>query len=377
MKILVVEDDRQTADAIAAGLSGPDRTILVAHDVAMAELVVEHEEVAAIVSDIRLTGPFRFEGLDFIDFVAHRRPRCSVVVISGAVTAEIEAEALRRGAAAVFQKPFDLELLERHIPDGDRRDRETVITIPSLDDVIDGHVLITPVFQPIRRLENDQAEVVAYEALCRVETDSLLRRPDLLFAYAARMNRVLDLELATIARTFETGRNLSAEAMLFLNMHPAALLDGDRLAAALAAEADAHGIPLERVVLELTEQHPIPVHPRVAKTFASLRERGVRFAFDDVGSAYSHLPHIDLVRPDFLKVSQDFGTDFERDPTRSKLVKNLLALARDFESELIVEGIESAATADAARALGVPLGQGYYFGRPQPPAAECVDTPNA
>ncbi|MGZ4778443.1 MAG: EAL domain-containing protein, partial [Thermoanaerobaculia bacterium] len=61
-----------------------------------------------------------------------------------------------------------------------------------------------------------------------------------------------------------------------------------------------------------------------------------------------------------------FGTGFELDPTKTKIVRNTLSLANDFQSELIVEGIETAATAAAASALGIKYGQGFHFARPAP-----------
>ena len=85
---------------------------------------------------------------------------------------------------------------------------------------------------------------------------------------------------------------------------------------------------------------------------------------DDLGVAYSHLPMIDRVGPSFLKVSQDFGTGFENDSTKRKIVQNQLSLANDFGCELILEGIEDLPTARAAQDLQIPLGQGFLFGRP-------------
>lgn len=102
----------------------------------------------------------------------------------------------------------------------------------------------------------------------------------------------------------------------------------------------------------------------------ALRALGVRFAFDDVGSALSHLPRLDAVRPSFLKISQDFGTNFEQHPTRENIVQNLHRLAVDIGAELILEGIESGQTAEAARNLGIRYGQGFHFGRPA--AAEAM-----
>ena len=95
-----------------------------------------------------------------------------------------------------------------------------------------------------------------------------------------------------------------------------------------------------------------------------LRTLGVRFAIDDFGSAYSHLALIEKIEPAFLKVSQDFGTDFEKIEAREKIVRNVQSLARDFGARVILEGIESGATAAAARERGLAFGQGYHFGRP-------------
>ena len=74
--------------------------------------------------------------------------------------------------------------------------------------------------------------------------------------------------------------------------------------------------------------------------------------------------HIDKIQPSFLKISQHFGTAFETDPTKTKIIANLLSVARDFECELILEGIEHSSTLDEAMAMGIQYGQGYLFSHP-------------
>ena len=83
--------------------------------------------------------------------------------------------------------------------------------------------------------------------------------------------------------------------------------------------------------------------------------------------AKSHLPVIGAIRPSFLKISQHFGTGFETDSTKMKIVMNLQALANDFNCEMILEGIEQKATADFAAA---PMHSGANStGRPSNPAS--------
>lgn len=117
-------------------------------------------------------------------------------------------------------------------------------------------------------------------------------------------------------------------------------------------------------MLEITEQGSLASDREVLDTIDELKTLGVRFAFDDVGVAYSYLPLIAKVRPSFLKISQHFGTGFEADDTKTKIVRNLLGLAKDFDCDLILEGIEAASTAKAAEDLGIKFGQGYYFAQP-------------
>jgi EAL domain-containing protein (putative c-di-GMP-specific phosphodiesterase class I) len=206
--------------------------------------------------------------------------------------------------------------------------------------------------------------VHGYESLARFH-GPLFSNPAMLFRYAARKGRLVDLELACIRRTLADAGRLPADARIFMNVHPA-VFASERLPGALDAAVAAAGIDPARIVLEITEQGSLGDAAVVERQCGELRRRGFSFALDDVGMAYSHLAHIEQIRPAYLKVSQEFGTDFETNPTRAKIVSNVLSLARDFGCDLILEGIESAETRDAARTLGVRLCQGYFFGRPAP-----------
>ncbi len=56
----------------------------------------------------------------------------------------------------------------------------------------------------------------------------------------------------------------------------------------------------------------------------------------------------------------------DHDPARQALIAGLAHFAARTGSQLLAEGIETAGEAEAVAALGVELGQGYFFGRPQP-----------
>lgn len=367
--VLVLDDDVLVTEGLSLGLEHPGRTVITCNDLESAQLAVHWFKLTHVVADVRLTGPFGFEGLDFIHYVRQHSPETRVILMTGDASDALQMEASERGAVAFLQKPFGGRKLEAVInvmsPQLELTDAPPVhIRIPMLDEIIAGDLLY-PVFQPIIDLSKDWRPF-GYEALARCRTDGPFQNPNVLFEYAARRRRVPDLELACIERALKSAAPLPADASLFLNIHPFVFSAGSRLHDMLAGQA---GDLLPRIVLEVTEQAALTDSPAVFHTIEQIRELGVRFAFDDFGDAYSHLTFIDRVRPSFLKISQKFGTRFESNPTKVKIVTNIMAIARDFDCDLILEGIEDSSTAEAGASLGIRHGQGYLFGRPTEIAA--------
>jgi EAL domain-containing protein (putative c-di-GMP-specific phosphodiesterase class I) len=366
--ILLIDDDQIITEGLGAALQRDGRTIITCNDIESAEIIVERMQPSHVVTDIRLSGPFAFEGLDFIRFVRRNAPESRVVLMSGQPSEAIRHEASERGAVALLSKPFDVRELDAvlHMSAPSASAASTVdhpvIRIPLLDELL-GSEDLRPFFQPIVSLDGTR-RVIGYESLARFRTDSPLRNPEMLFRYAARKQRIIDLELACLTATMRAAASLPPTASIFVNVHPLAFHEEARLVEHLERGLSNNGLAADRFVVEITEQAPLPNGPGLVNTVAAIRNLGMRFAFDDVGIAYSHLPFMDVVRPSYLKISQDFGSDFETDATRTKIVKNIASLAADFGCQTILEGIETASTARAAEMLNVPLGQGYLFGRP-------------
>ena len=333
--ILIVDDDAEIGFALSAGLEREGRRIIVCRDVESAELVVEREPVSHIVSDVKLTGSFRFEGLDFLDHARRHAPEAHVILMSGDVSPAVSAEARQRGAVTLLAKPFDLDELDALLTVPTTTEAASLLNVPTLDEIISSPDL-SPFFQPVIRLAD--GSIYGYESLARFHVPSVVHPPDALFSYAERKQRVADLELACFARTLRETAQLAPDSRIFVNMHPAALGEA-RFAPALEQAIARNRLNADRIVLELTEQQPLRDEPHAFASIARLRELGVRFAFDDVGVAYSHLPYIERIRPAYLKISNDFGSDFEREPMRRKIVRNLLSLAADFDCRVVIEGI--------------------------------------
>jgi EAL domain-containing protein (putative c-di-GMP-specific phosphodiesterase class I) len=197
--------------------------------------------------------------------------------------------------------------------------------------------------------------VIGYEALARPAGTHAA--PATLFEAALAGGWIADLELTVAGRAFDSA-SLASGQRLFLNVHPTALEShgfGRRLRRA---------VPIARAVIEITEQGPITDADTALANIEELRAAGALFALDDFGSGYAHMRWLREIRPRFIKIAQSIATDFERVPWRRSVVRNVQSFARTTGCSVIAEGIESEATADAAREMGIEFGQGFFFGRP-------------
>ena len=204
--VLLVDDDPLITEGLAFGLERNGRTVITCNDIESAELAVEWLNPDHIVSDVRLTGSFAFEGLDFIRFAKRHLPDSRVILMTGEAPEALQLEASERGAIAFLQKPFGgLELsavidLMSPLP-SDSTLPPILMEIPLLDEILTSPGLFT-VFQPIVELGSSW-EPYGHESLARYRTGGPLSNPERLFEYAARKKRVCDLELACIERTLE------------------------------------------------------------------------------------------------------------------------------------------------------------------------------
>lgn len=224
--------------------------------------------------------------------------------------------------------------------------------------------LLQPAFQPIVELET--GEVAGYEALARVCGDSPLARPDLLFDAARAHGRVVELDWACRAAALRTAVEHGLRRALFLNSEPEAVVAppaDDVLPLLARAEA------LFQPVLELTERE-LTEHPgAILGLLPTVRERGVRFALDDVGVDPRSLALMPFVRPEVIK----FDLALTQAPLTPELAETVHAVNAHAERRgtmVVAEGIETEEHALRARALGATHGQGWFYGRPGPLPAE-------
>lgn len=361
--VLLVDDDRTLADGLAMGLERPGRTVVVCRDIESAEMALLRFPVSAVVSDVQFTSAFGFEGLHFVNRARGGKPH-RTVLMTGEMSEALRNAAPAFGADAILEKPFSIDQLEKALEPPEDCDGvpSHTIWVPDLTELIEAGRL-TSVFQPIVALAEDGARPFAYEALARVRQRWALGQTADLFEYASRRDMLAPLNRETMRTAVAEAWTLPGQPLLFLNVDPSAL--DARYVSALKAACRRFQLPMERVVVEVTERSSFPDPESAEGLLEELRDSGVRFALDDHGSAYSHLRMIRVIRPSFIKISASFGTAFEQDPYKTSIVKHTMSMAEEFGARAILEGIETAETAAMALQIGVPLAQGFFFGRPR------------
>ncbi len=84
--VIILDDDTVITAVLAEGLEREGRTIITCNDLESAQMVVERMKPSHVISDVRLSGPFSLEGLDFIRFVRQHSPQTRVLLMTGQST---------------------------------------------------------------------------------------------------------------------------------------------------------------------------------------------------------------------------------------------------------------------------------------------------
>lgn len=208
------------------------------------------------------------------------------------------------------------------------------------------------VYQPI--VVTNNGEVIGHECLTRFRAIPY-QSPDKWFDMALAVGMQAELEMAVIHKALEVLPSIGG--YLSVNISPSTILQRD-----LAKEFE--GLPLDRMVLEITEHSAIDNYEEIEEALSGLRGQGLHLAIDDAGSGYASLRHILMLKPDMVKIDQSITRDIDSDSGRQAMAGAFRGFAARIGCSLVAEGVESKSERDALEFLGIPHCQGYHFSKP-------------
>jgi len=227
-------------------------------------------------------------------------------------------------------------------------------------------------YQPV--VELDSGLLIGVEALLRWHHPVRgIVMPDSFIRIAEETGLILDLgrwvlheSVAQMGRWNQIAPDL-ADFRLHINLSAAELLRGDLLDD-IRDTLDRNNVAASRLALEITETVLMSKGAAEEEVLRRLRDLGVGLQIDDFGTGYSSISYLRSLPADTAKVDRSLIQDMGSDPKRQKFVAAILQLISSAGLKAIVEGIETVEQAGQLQAMGCRYGQGYFFGRPMPPA---------
>jgi EAL domain-containing protein (putative c-di-GMP-specific phosphodiesterase class I)/CheY-like chemotaxis protein len=377
-RVLIADDDANIRDALRELLESEDgiEVVAVARDAAEAVEAAAREHPDVAILDVKMPaggGPRAARG------ILAESPATRIVALSAYGDRASIVEMLSAGAAAYLVKgsmPDEVTQTIQRVLRGESSFSPDVAStvVRELSEQLAGkeeaearrarilarvqavieHGGIHPVYQPIVDLA--KGRITGVEALARFDTGMPLQW----FEEAADVGLREELESSALAVALAGLPALPPEAYLSLNLSPSTLLRRD-VARLLGA------VPLERIVIEMTEHAPVGDYDALNRALEPLRHAGVRVAVDDAGAGFASLRHILLLVPDIIKLDISLTRGIDADRPRRALSCALVAFARETSTTIVAEGIETDAELRTLKEIGVAEGQGFLIARPMLP----------
>lgn len=222
--------------------------------------------------------------------------------------------------------------------------------------------LVTPFLQPIVTM--DGLQTIGYEVLARSRMFGL-ESSAAMFGAAARLNMEVELSQMLRWEGIREGLLLPQPARIYVNTHPLELGQDGLIASMAQVRKLSAELP---ITLEIHEA-AITSSTEMSELKKQLRDLDIKIAYDDFGAGQNRLAELCSAPPDVLKFDMGLVRDIDKaPPERIKVLSSLVEIVRDLGVEALAEGIENEAEAEVCASLGFTLAQGYYYGRPAPPA---------
>jgi EAL domain-containing protein (putative c-di-GMP-specific phosphodiesterase class I) len=148
-----------------------------------------------------------------------------------------------------------------------------------------------------------------------------------------------------------------------INVSVLQLLRGN-LADFLDTMLHAHGLPADRIELELTESMVMQNAQQATAVLNALRSVGVSLAIDDFGTGYSSLVYLKRLPIDTLKIDKEFVDDLTRDPDDEAITSTIITMGHSLGLNVIAEGVETEEQLEFLREHGCDEIQGHWLSRP-------------
>lgn len=222
-------------------------------------------------------------------------------------------------------------------------------------------------YQPIYSTE--KGKFISAEALLRLfDPNYGFISPELLVTAAEKsgaIHRIGDYVLEEVCSFIASGEfeSLGLE-YIEVNLSVTQCMRSN-LAEDILAIMERYHVSSEKINLEITETAASHAQEVMAENLSKLTQAGVSFSLDDYGTGYSNIKRVIQLPLKIIKLDKTF-VDEQNNPKMLVVLKNTVAMLKDMNMEIVVEGIETQEMLDFFTELRCDFIQGYFFSKPIP-----------
>nr|WP_269090816.1 EAL domain-containing protein [Aeromonas jandaei] len=226
---------------------------------------------------------------------------------------------------------------------------------------------LVPFLQP--KITMSDASLYGFEALVRWHHPEHGTLPPVCFVHHLEEGSLaLDFFYAFLQATCEALNKLTLQAGQLncsINL-PVSLLTTDKLVETMVEVVQAHRLPCQAIIIEVTETTFMSNLAVSLGTLARLRLRGFGVAMDDYGTGYSSMKQLSRCPFTEIKIDKEFVHDAHTSPKKLAILTSAIVMSQKLGLKTVAEGVESEEDWDQLALLGCDLAQGYYISRPLP-----------
>lgn len=220
-------------------------------------------------------------------------------------------------------------------------------------------------YQPLVRLRD--GATIGLEALARlIHPGRGVLSPDQFMPLIEEAGLIAEFTDAITRRALAdlAGFGAIGATVAVLVNYPLDVLLVSEALARLEARRRAAGIPPARLVIELTERHPVTDLAALSQSMDTVRARGCQLALDDIVPELPGLEALVALPFTFLKLDRSVVLGAREPGPMRDFVLRLRQHTRLNRQRLVAEGVEDAAILEHARAMEFDAVQGFHIGRP-------------
>lgn len=306
------------------------------------------------------TDPFIIEGLHL-----HVKSSIGIIIIEPNYT-NIE-EIIRHADITMYQAKKSNSKISHYNEDLDKKQKELFDLQHDLTHAIEKNQL-DMFFQPIVTIKEDK--LCSAEALIRWKhpTKGLLS-PESFIPLAIKAGILAQVTwwvMDTVCHHIGQWKKENKWQLEYIsiNVNAQQLVENDFAIKFLQKLKD-NGLDTSDIMIEITERSLIDSFDMTQDVINRLRKKGVKCAVDDFGIGYSSLSYLKRLSFHTLKIDREFVKDIKSNPKELLLVSTILDIGRQFNYNIVIEGIEDQKQKELLIGLDEELlYQGFHFSKP-------------